>query len=251
MKSLLILIVEDETITAMDLRETLEEAGHTVTAIARNIDQAINAVKTYPPDLALIDIHLEGSRADGIATARKLLAIQQMPIMYLTANSEPATFQLAKETLPVAYLLKPFRHDELKLQVELAYHYFQASLTSTTDIPVSAYLYLPVNKGHEKIDPNDVLYVEADGAYVKIFLTSRKNYHISMNLSHLAQYLSTSNFYRVSRSLLINLDHLNRLERDHLLLTTHKIPIPISSVNRKELLKRINVVKTKKTTSDD
>ena len=45
MKSLKILIVEDETITAMDLSETLEEAGHQVMAIARNVEEAIKAVK--------------------------------------------------------------------------------------------------------------------------------------------------------------------------------------------------------------
>ncbi len=216
MKPLKILVVEDETITAMDLRETLEEAGHQVTAVARSYEQALRAIKAQLPDLALIDIHLEDSANDGIATAKKLLTIHHMPIIYLTANSEPETFQSAKQTLPVAYLLKPFRHDELKLQVELAYHYFQSTLPIADDTPVFRYLYLPVDKGHEKIDPDDVLYVEADGSYVEIFLVNKKTYYISTNLSHLAQYFSAPNFYRLSRSLLINLHQLERLGRNHL-----------------------------------
>lgn len=246
MKPLKILIVEDETITAMDLRETLQEAGHTVTAMARTFQDAVKAVKNDPPDLALIDIHLEGSSVDGIETAKKLLEIHSMPIMYLTANSEPETFQSAKETLPVAYLLKPFRHDELKMQVDLAYHSFQFNLAKTATSPVSDYLYFPVDKGHEKIDPNEVLYIEADGSYVKIFLATKKSYHISMNLSHLAQYFPTPNFYRLSRSLLINLNYLERLETTHLYLVNYELAIPIPAASRKELMNKLRVVRTKK-----
>ncbi|MVM32906.1 response regulator [Spirosoma sp. HMF4905] len=249
MKPLKILIVEDETITAMDLQETLQEAGHVVTAIARTFQDAVKAVKNDPPDLALIDIHLEGSSANGIETAKKLLEIHHMPIMYLTANSEPETFQSAKETLPVAYLLKPFRHDELKIQVELAYHYYQYTLAKTTTIPVSDYLYFPVDKGHEKIDPNDVLYIQADGSYVEIFLVNKKTYYISMNLSHLAQYFPTPNFYRLSRSLLINLNYLERLEPSHLYLVNHESAIPIPAASRKELMNKLRVVRTKRAPS--
>ena len=246
MDSLKILIVEDETITAMDLRETLQEAGHTVTAIARNFDQALRAVKTQPPDLALIDIHLEGSSGDGTATAQALLALHSMPIIYLTANSDSQTFQLAKETLPAAYLLKPFRHDELKLQVELAYYYFQFNHNNSISSPNARHLYLPIDKGHEKIDLNDVLYLQADGSYVKVFMIKKEvPHHISTNLSHLAQYFSLPNFYRLSRSLLINLDYLERLERNYLFLINHKTAIPIPVASRKELMKKLTVVRTK------
>jgi DNA-binding LytR/AlgR family response regulator len=242
--SLKILIVEDETITAMDLRETLEEAGHKVTAIARDFQQALAAVKQNPPDLALIDIVLEGSTADGIATAKELLVHHRMPILYLTANSEAKTFQDAKETLPAAYLLKPYRADELTLQVELAYHYFQSTLIDSADS--SGCLYLPIDKEHKKVVPNDVLYLLADGAYAKIFVIGKESpYHISTNLSHLAQYFRTSNFYRLSRSYVINLHHLERLDRNYVYMTGHKTAIEIPVVNRKELMSKLKVVKTK------
>ncbi|OJW75659.1 response regulator [Spirosoma sp. 48-14] len=245
MNPLTILIVEDETITAMDLRETLQEAGHRVVAIARTFDQALEAVKQHRPDLALIDIQLEGSSADGITTARELLEIHRMPIIYLTANSEPSTFQAAKKTLPAAYLLKPFRHDELKLQVELAYYYFQSMLKELEENTPSGYLYLPVDKGYEKVAPKTVLYVEADGAYVKVYLTNGKTHHISTNLSHLAQYFQAPNFYRLSRSLLINLDYVERVESNYLFLTDHRPAIQIPATGRKELLKKLTIVRTK------
>lgn len=242
MHALNILIVEDETIMALDLAETLQEAGHNVTATARNFQEAISAYKRFPTDLALIDIQLKNS-ADGISIAKELLAQRRIPIIYLTANSEPKTFQEAKETLPAAYLLKPFRPDELKLQIELAYYYF---LNNQQVDGRSRQLYLPIDKGYEKIDPDDVLYLKADGSYVKIFLLGKEAaYHISTNLSHLAQYFPQPNFYRLSRSILVNLDHLERLENNYLFLVNHKTPIQIPVSNRKELMKKLTVVKTK------
>ncbi|KAA9357403.1 response regulator [Larkinella humicola] len=242
--SLKILIVEDETITAMDLSETLEEAGHKVTAIARDSQQALAAVKRNPPDLALIDIVLEGSTADGIATAKELLVHHQMPILYLTANSDPQTFQEAKATLPAAYVLKPYRANELVLQVELAYHFFQSTLTDPTDSSRS--LFLPVKNGHEKIALDDVLYLIADRAYTNVYLIGKDiPYCISTNLSHLSQYFPASNFYRVSQSILINLHHLKRVEQNHLYMTTHTMPIQIPVANRKKLMQKLKVVKTK------
>lgn len=245
MHPLKILIIEDEVITAIDLSETLQEAGYQITAIARTVQEAVQAVRRNPPDMALIDIHLEGSSADGIATAKRLLAIHSMPIMYLTANSEPETVRAAKETLPVAYLLKPFRHDELKLQIEIAHHYFKSSLPGAADGPASPYLYLPVDKGHEKIDPGQVLYLEADGAYSWVYLTNRNRYYISTNLSHLAQYFQTPNFYRLSRSFVVNLNYVQRLKEDALHLEHSQTVIQVPTNNRKDLMKRLTVVRTK------
>lgn len=245
MEALKILIVEDNTITAMDLRETLEAAGHSVTAVARTFQSALKAVRTSSPDLALIDIELEGSTADGIETAKELLAHHSMPIIYLTANSEPKTFQSAKETLPAAYLLKPFRPDELLLTIELAYHYFQSMLASPNGGPVSGQLFLPIGKGHEMINLNDVLYIEADGAYVKVVLNDKQTHTVSTNLGQIALYFRTPNFFRLSRFHLVNLNYIKRLKDNGLVLSDNQTVLTIPAASRKELMKRLTVVRTK------
>ncbi|WP_338868450.1 response regulator [Spirosoma sp. SC4-14] len=244
MNGLRILVVEDQAITAMDLQETLQEAGHTVVATARTYQEAIDAFRKYPVDLALIDIQLNGSR-DGIDTAKELLAIRRIPIIYLTANSEIQTFQSAKETLPSAYLLKPFQSHELKLQIELAYHNFENAVQPTADVP-PGHLFLPIDKGYEKIDTNNVLYLKADGSYVRVFMVGKETvHHISTSLSHLAQYFPQSNFFRLSRSLLVNINHIERLESNYLYMVNHKIPIQIPVASRKELMKKLTVIRTK------
>jgi DNA-binding LytR/AlgR family response regulator len=241
-----ILIIEDDGIIAMDLRETLEEGGFEVIAVAPNFDKAIQIVNTSPPDLALVDIRLKDSVRDGIDTAKQILSIHKMPIIYLTANSDRQTFLVAKETRPAAYLLKPFRADELIFQIEMAYYNFQAPLKNGFEHYDSDQIYLPLDKGHKKVNRDDVLYLSAEGSYVYIFMVGReKPYLISTNLGNLAQYFMTTNFYRLSRSLVINLRYLDRLESNHLYMAGSNEPIRIPSSGRKELMSKLRVVRTK------
>lgn len=243
MQILKILIVEDQTITAMDIKETLEEAGHTVTTTARTYEQAVASVKNNPPDLAIVDIKLVDSEADGIITAEKILSIHSIPIIYLTANSERKTFQRAKETLPAAYLLKPFDADELLMQVEVVWNYFK----STQLAYASDGLFFTIkNKGQHRIIPADVLYIEAEGSSTKIYVTQEKLPHeVSMNLSNVADYFTSSNFFRLSRSLLINLDHVARIVEEKVYLKNIERGLPIPSNSKQALIQKLTIVKTR------
>ncbi|TAE31741.1 MAG: DNA-binding response regulator [Cytophagales bacterium] len=246
MQSLSILIIEDEILTALAIQETLEVAGHRITAVARNVAEAVKAMKQELPDLALVDVRLEESSEDGIFAVARLQAMHRIPIIYLTGNSEPETVQRAKLTAPAAYLIKPFRPTELVIQVELAYYHHQLNQDTVAPGIDSPMIYLPLNKGYEKITKSDVLYLQADGAYVKLGRMGMTTpLLLSMNLGHLAQYFTTPNFYRVSRSLLINLDHIDRLERNQLYMHQQKSALPVSESARLELMKKLTVIRTR------
>jgi DNA-binding LytR/AlgR family response regulator len=239
-----ILIIEDEAITAMAMRETLEIAGHQVLAVARTYDQVQRVLQKQLPDLAIVDVHLDQSTTDGITIAREITTHYPIPIVYLTAHSELQTYQATKDTQPVAYLLKPVEPTELVTQIEAAYERFQTrqSLRSASEPP----LLLPVVKGYRKIDPDKILYVMAAGAHANVYMHDQeKPYFTSISLGRLEQYLTTPNFYRLSRSLLINLDYLERLEQHHLYMATHAKPLDISEAKRQELLRHMTVVRTK------
>ncbi len=245
MKPLKILLVEDELITANDIQETLEKAGHHITSIARNYTEAISSIKYGFPDLALIDIILEGSTADGIATARALLSQRRMPIIYLTANSETPTVQRAAETQPAAYLLKPFRHKELAIQVELAYYNYQAGREVNVDPFVADSLYLPFKNGHERIVKREVVFMEAEGAYVKVFEINKAGYRLfTMNLGYLMQFFPSANFYRLSRSYLVNLNYIERIERNRLFVHGHTTALSFPETQYRELMQQLAVIKT-------
>jgi len=247
MKSLKILVIEDELITANAIQETLENAGHQITACARNLKEAMAAVKRQPPDLALVDITLEGSANDGIAVAKQLLTLHSMPIIYLTAHSESPVVLSAKEMRPAAYLLKPFRHKELAIQIELAYYNHQVHQEySVNPYSVDA-LYLPVEqgKGHVRIVKSKVMYLAAAGSYVEVHTVGEtKPYIFSMNLGYLSQFFMMPNYYRLSRSLLVNLDYVERIEKNQFFVPGRDWAVTFPEAQHKELLQKLAVVRT-------
>jgi two-component system, cell cycle sensor histidine kinase and response regulator CckA len=120
-----ILIVEDERAIAKDLKRTLESFGYEVLAMASTADDAIRLVSERCPDLALMDIRIQGER-DGIEAAEILRLRFGVPVIYLTAFVDAETLARAKTTEPLGYLLKPVRPDELRSAVEIALHRHEA-----------------------------------------------------------------------------------------------------------------------------
>jgi len=114
-----VLIVEDEVIVALDIKNTLNKLELEVTDIAVSYDTAIESVKTDIPDLILMDINLENSK-DGIETAISIQNIKNIPIIYITAYSDDMTINRAIKTNPIHYMIKPFKTEELKSTIRLA-----------------------------------------------------------------------------------------------------------------------------------
>jgi two-component system, cell cycle sensor histidine kinase and response regulator CckA len=114
-----ILVVEDESIIALDLRYTLTNMGYQVVGVVAGGRDAIDKAGTLRPDLVLMDIHLEDD-IDGIEAAEDIRDRFGIPIVYLTAYADPATLKRARVTDPFGYLLKPYRKRELQVTIELA-----------------------------------------------------------------------------------------------------------------------------------
>jgi PAS domain S-box-containing protein len=114
-----ILIVEDESIVALDIKSRLLGLGYTVLGVASSGEQAVRKAAEASPDLVLMDIKLKG-QMDGIETAEQIHACLNVPIIYLTAFADEATLQRAKVTEPYGYMLKPFEERELHTTVEMA-----------------------------------------------------------------------------------------------------------------------------------
>ncbi len=118
MKPINILIVEDETIVAADLAGKLDQLGYQLAGIARHGKAAVDLTLRLRPHLVLMDIQLAGP-LDGIQAAEAIQAQYDVPIVYLTAHSDPATLARAKITGPSGYILKPYDDRELATQIEL------------------------------------------------------------------------------------------------------------------------------------
>lgn len=114
-----IFIVEDESIVAADLAQVLTGLGYEVAGTAVSGPQALTAINSHPPDLVLMDIVLQGPM-DGIETATHIRARHDVPIVYLTAYSDPEIISRAKDAEPYGYLIKPLAERELHATIELA-----------------------------------------------------------------------------------------------------------------------------------
>lgn len=113
-----ILLVENEGIEVLDIKRELESFGYEVPCVTGNGEDAIRIAEKIVPDLILMDIMLPGN-IDGVEVSKKISYLE-IPVVYLTAISEPATFERAKSTDPYGYLIKPFDSKELKYTIELA-----------------------------------------------------------------------------------------------------------------------------------
>jgi len=114
-----ILIVEDENIVARDIQNTLKHLGYAVTGLAATGEDAIQKAGETRPDLVLMDVMLKGYQ-DGVEAAQKILALYNIPVIYLTAFTDEKTLQRAKVTEPYGYILKPFEERELHIAIEMA-----------------------------------------------------------------------------------------------------------------------------------
>ncbi len=121
-----ILIVEDERITAEDIKRSLEKVGYKVPAIVSTGEDAVKFSEKYKPDLILMDIVLDGN-IDGIEAAEIIRTKFNIPVIYLTAYSDRSTVERAKTTNPSAFILKepfgflhkPFEENELYTAIDI------------------------------------------------------------------------------------------------------------------------------------
>ncbi len=113
-----ILIVEDEQVVAEQLRQSLTAQGYEIVGVADSGEQAIAKGKQNRPDLVLMDIMLSGSM-DGISAAQELQPLG-IPVIYLTAYSEPNLVDRAQHTEPLGFVTKPARPGELTAAIQLA-----------------------------------------------------------------------------------------------------------------------------------
>lgn len=119
MPDAVILIVEDEALVGMELKETLERYGYHVPALIKQGEDVPEAIIVHKPDLILMDIRLKGFQ-DGIETAYLVGGEFEIPLVFLSAYSDDETLARALGTRAYGYLVKPFDEKTLRTTIELA-----------------------------------------------------------------------------------------------------------------------------------
>ena len=147
-----VLIVEDEVITALDIKRSLERLGFEVLSIEDTGNDAICKIEELKPDLVLMDIVLKGE-IDGVETTELIKSRFDVPVVYLTAYSDENTFERAKLTEPYGFIVKPAGVYELKCNIENAFYKYklEKKLKKQADLLNLTHDAIIVHDMHDKI----------------------------------------------------------------------------------------------------
>ncbi|TBN06391.1 response regulator transcription factor [Hyunsoonleella flava] len=241
-----ILIVEDEMIIAANISLQLTELGYEVTGIVPRGEDALKQIEANKPDILLLDINLKGA-LDGIETAKAMQKNNNIPIIYLTANVDDAHFNRAKTTHPYGFITKPFKKLDLQRTIELTISQIasetkepdHAEQQNSESFILSDSVFVRHNNSMVKVDINDILYIEAERNYCRIY-SKTKEHLLVMTLKDMDEKLPSKHFLRVHRSYIINISKINEVANSHIVIG--KKAIPISKSLKEELLKRLQTL---------
>lgn len=126
------LIIEDEPFIALDLQKLVEQLGHRVVAVARTLEEAVQASLRHPPGLILADIQLaDGS--SGLDAVNLILQSVESPVIFITAY--PERFLTGRSPEPAFLITKPFSVDSLKAVISQALFFDRRSHVKDSGSP--------------------------------------------------------------------------------------------------------------------
>lgn len=247
-----ILIVEDESIVAKDIQQSLKKLGYGVLGICSSGEEAIGLATELKPDLVLMDIMLKGNM-NGIEAASEIREKISRPVIYLTAYADESTLAKAKHTEPYGYIMKPFKEIDLRSSIEMALHKHKREMEVKKERDFlyaivenkeqKGVLFVKSNSRLVRLNTKELLFVEALKDYVVINTASGAKYTIHSTMKDIEKKLPSSDFVRVHRSFIVRIDKIVAIEHANILLEgdTGK-EIPIGGSYKEDMVKRINLI---------
>jgi DNA-binding LytR/AlgR family response regulator len=252
MDKLNIFIVEDESIVAKDIQNSLTKLGYNVVGFANNGKDAIDKITELSPDLILMDIMIKGPLT-GIEVSEKIKEKMNIPVIFLTAYADEGTLSRAKITEPYGYILKPFKEIDLHSTIEMAVYKHQKdfelqkerdflySLVENKDDKSQDILFVKSNSRLVKLHLKDIYFVEALKDYV-IINTQTARYTVHSTMKDLDKKLGNVEFARVHRSFIARLDKIQSIDSQNVILENEKKIIPVGGSYREELMQKLNLL---------
>jgi two-component system, LytTR family, response regulator LytT len=245
-----VLVVEDESIVAKDIQQSLIRLGYNVIGTASTGEKAISLAEEFRPDIVLMDIMLKGS-INGIEAAGEIKAKLGTPVIFLTAYADEGTLAKAKVTEPYGYIIKPFKEIDLHTSIEMALykHKKESEILKEREILYSIvenkdskdFIFVKSNSRLIKLNTKEIYYIEALKDYV-VINTLNSRYTIHSTMKDIEKKMPSSDFIRVHRSFIVRIDKIASVEIPNLTLENDKKVIPIGGSYKDDLVNRLNTV---------
>ena len=227
MSKVKLLIVEDETVIAMDMVDILEDMGYEVADTVIDYSGAIEVLSDNDVivDVVIIDIMLGGAK-DGIELAKTIRDKYDMPFIFLTSHSDKATVEAAAATKPNGYLIKPFDVDNVYVAIEAALANFsgEKKVELKQELLVKDSLFIKTDRYFEKVKITDILWLESDGNYVKV-VTEKRKHLVRSSFSALLEKLSSKEFFKVHKSYYVNINRIDAVNQTAVIINEVEIPL--------------------------
>lgn len=222
-----ILIVEDESLVAMDMADTLTRLGYEILPFALDYDEAVWQLQSGKPDLVLLDINLGGEK-NGIDLAQLLNTEYSIPFIFVTSHADKQTVGNAVTRHPAGYLLKPFDADDLFTSIEVAIANLSArkgmAQSADTGVRVHDSIFIKTDKNFIKVDVNDICYLEAEHNYIYVHAVTGKHI-VRASFKEFLVNLPAEKFIRVHKSFVVRLDKVDRFSHTDIHIKAREIPL--------------------------
>jgi len=229
------IIVDDNKLARLAIRQLVSEVDFLhLKAECDSPLEAFNYLKKEPVDLIFLDVEMPGMT--GIELIKNL---EKRPIIILITSKKDYAVE-AFELNVADYIIKPVTMSRFLVAVSRAKKLFESTEEQVEIDPnKNDYIFVRSNSVLSKILINDIIYIQAMGDYVNIF-TTNKRYTIHITLKAIAEKLPPGKFYRMHRSYLVALDHIDGMEEGTAYVGKH--PLPVGEQFKKQLLQRLHVI---------
>jgi DNA-binding LytR/AlgR family response regulator len=257
--SIKIMILEDDAIQALDLKEMLNESGYDQVYVAHRPEQAIELFNAEDPDLVLLDVKIEGHTMSGIDVGEYIAQRRMLPLIYLTAY--PSDFyEQAKLTRPAGYFGKPYRRGDLLNAIDLAVYNYSERLSSdgsatnsdNADSFKQMNLYYASDRQHiwlktgatapfQRILVQDISHINADNNYLQIYTkTKLQPYIVTARISRFVAQIQHP-LVQSHRSWIVNVNYIEKFTSKSLTINRNgdSINIPISETYLEAVMKAL------------
>ncbi len=243
------IIVDDELKSRESLKILVEDycEGITVNATCQNVDEAVQAINDFRPDVVFLDIQLQGETGFDLLTR---FGNFEFDVIFTTAYTEYAI--KAFKFSAIDYLLKPIDIGDLRKAIEKVAKNKDTAVTDRlqqllqnlrSGSPENYKLALPTSDGLVFVKVHDILYCQASSNYTEIVMADNKRYIVSRTLKEYDDMLGEQNFYRIHHSYLINLNGIKKYVRGeggYVIMSNDK-PLDVSKRRKEGFLSRIKV----------